>query len=64
MAPFRDRGDRVQQRLQCESDPSAAALGVGHTPTSSLEVRRVAFGFDERVPQRLKHNLRGAKEMP
>jgi 5-oxopent-3-ene-1,2,5-tricarboxylate decarboxylase/2-hydroxyhepta-2,4-diene-1,7-dioate isomerase len=42
--------------------PRAAALGVGHAPTDSPEVRRVALGFDERVPQHLKDNLRLAKQ--
>ena len=42
--------------------PRAAALGVGHAPTDSPEVRRVALGFDERVPQHLKDNLRLARE--
>ncbi len=32
----------------------AAALGVGHAPTDSPEVRRVALGVDERVPERFK----------
>lgn len=41
--------------------PRAATLGVGHAPTDSPEVRRVALGFDERVPQRLKDNLQLAK---
>lgn len=41
--------------------PRAAALGVGHAPTDSPEVRRVAMGFDERVPDRFKDNLRSAK---
>jgi 5-oxopent-3-ene-1,2,5-tricarboxylate decarboxylase / 2-hydroxyhepta-2,4-diene-1,7-dioate isomerase len=41
--------------------PRASALGVGHAPTDSPEVRRVALGFDERVPERLKDNLRRAK---
>lgn len=41
--------------------PRAGALGVGHAPTDSAEVRRVALGFDERVPDRLKDNLRLAK---
>ena len=36
----------------------AAALGVGHAPTDSPEVRRVALGFDERVPEAFKNNLR------
>jgi 5-oxopent-3-ene-1,2,5-tricarboxylate decarboxylase/2-hydroxyhepta-2,4-diene-1,7-dioate isomerase len=42
--------------------PRASALGVGHQPTDSPEVRRVAFGFDERVPDRFKENLLRAKE--
>jgi 5-oxopent-3-ene-1,2,5-tricarboxylate decarboxylase/2-hydroxyhepta-2,4-diene-1,7-dioate isomerase len=37
--------------------PRAAALGVGHAPTDTPEVRRVALGFDERVPEHLKANL-------
>ena len=41
--------------------PRAAALGVGHAPTDTPEVRRVALGFDERVPEHLKANLRQAK---
>jgi len=41
--------------------PRASALGVGHAPTDSPEVRRVALGFDERVPERLKENLRRAR---
>ncbi|RKR27691.1 5-oxopent-3-ene-1,2,5-tricarboxylate decarboxylase/2-hydroxyhepta-2,4-diene-1,7-dioate isomerase [Acidovorax sp. 93] len=40
--------------------PRASALGVGHQPTDSPEVRRVAFGFDERVPDPLKANYRRA----
>lgn len=45
------------------SAPRAAAMGVGHMPTDSAEVRRVALGFDERVPERFKDNLRRAKEI-
>lgn len=41
--------------------PRSAALGVGHPPTDSPEVRRVALGFDERVPDQLKKNLRASK---
>lgn len=41
--------------------PRAAALRVGHAPTDSAEVRRVALGFDERVPDHLKDNLRRAR---
>lgn len=42
--------------------PRASALGVGHAPTDSPEVRRVALGFDERVPEHLKENLRRARQ--
>jgi 5-oxopent-3-ene-1,2,5-tricarboxylate decarboxylase / 2-hydroxyhepta-2,4-diene-1,7-dioate isomerase len=42
--------------------PRAAALGVGHAPTDTPEVRRVALGFDERVPDRFKDNLRLARK--
>ena len=59
------------QRVECEitqtgrlagtlvaiDAPRAAALGVGHAPTDTPEVRRVALGFDERVPEVLKANL-------
>lgn len=38
--------------------PRASALGVGHQPTDSPEVRRVALGCDERVPERLRENYR------
>jgi 5-oxopent-3-ene-1,2,5-tricarboxylate decarboxylase / 2-hydroxyhepta-2,4-diene-1,7-dioate isomerase len=41
--------------------PRAAALGVGHPPTDTPEVRRVALGFDERVPEQFKANLRKVK---
>lgn len=40
--------------------PRASPLGVGHQPTDTPEVRRVALGFDERVPERFKENLRKA----
>lgn len=40
--------------------PRASALAVGHAPTDSAEVRRVACGFDERVPDVLKQNYRDA----
>lgn len=42
--------------------PRASALGVGHQPTDSPEVRRVAFGFDERVPARFKDNDAAAQK--
>lgn len=41
--------------------PRASALGVGHQPTDTPEVRRVALGFDERVPDQFKKNLASAK---
>lgn len=41
--------------------PRASALGVGHQPTDTPEVQRVALGFDERVPEQFKANLRTAK---
>ncbi len=44
--------------------PRAAALGVGHAPGDSPEVRRVALGFDERVPERFKENYRLAARQP
>ena len=40
--------------------PRAAALGVGHMPADTPEVQRVALGFDERVPEHFKANLRRA----
>jgi 5-oxopent-3-ene-1,2,5-tricarboxylate decarboxylase/2-hydroxyhepta-2,4-diene-1,7-dioate isomerase len=39
--------------------PRASELGIGHAPTDSAEVRRVALGFDERVPEYLKSGYRG-----
>jgi 5-oxopent-3-ene-1,2,5-tricarboxylate decarboxylase/2-hydroxyhepta-2,4-diene-1,7-dioate isomerase len=41
--------------------PRAGALGVGHPPGDTPEVRRVALGFDARVPAHLKDNLARAK---
>ena len=49
---------RIRGTVVAVDAPSAAALGVGHAPTDSPEVRRVALGFDERVPDHLKQNLR------
>jgi 5-oxopent-3-ene-1,2,5-tricarboxylate decarboxylase / 2-hydroxyhepta-2,4-diene-1,7-dioate isomerase len=51
---------RLGSRVVAGPVPRAAALGVGHLPTDSPEVRRVALGFDERVPQRFKDNYRSA----
>ena len=53
---------RVSGTVTAIAAPRAAALGVGHMPTDTPEVRRVALGFDERVPAHLKDNLRRAKE--
>ena len=52
---------RVEGTVVGIEAPRAAALGVGHAPTDSPEVRRVALGFDERVPENFKANLRAAK---
>ena len=54
---------RVAGTVVSVAAPRAAALGVGHPPTDSPEVRRVALGFDERVPEAFKHNLQQAKVM-
>lgn len=51
---------RVAGTVVAIDPPRASVLGVGHRPTDTAEVRRVAFGFDERVPERLKRNLRKA----
>ncbi|MBV6306550.1 fumarylacetoacetate hydrolase family protein [Candidimonas humi] len=53
---------RVRGTVTAVDAPRAGALGVGHQPTDSPEVRRVALGFDERVPDRFKENLRCARE--
>lgn len=53
---------RVRGTVVAIDVPRAAALGVGHAPTDTPEVRRVALGFDERVPERLKANLRAARD--
>ena len=51
---------RVAGTVTAIDAPRASALGVGHQPTDSDEVRRVALGFDERVPDHFKVNLRKA----
>ena len=51
---------RVAGTVVAIDPPRASVLGVGHRPTDTAEVRRVAFGSDERVPERLKRNLRKA----
>jgi 5-oxopent-3-ene-1,2,5-tricarboxylate decarboxylase/2-hydroxyhepta-2,4-diene-1,7-dioate isomerase len=52
---------RVSGMVVAIDAPRAAALGVGHPPTDSPEVRRVALGFDERVPENFKINLKKSK---
>lgn len=49
---------RLSSRVVAGPVPRALALTepVGHQPTDSAEVRRVALGFDERVPQHFKDN--------
>jgi len=73
--PCHSRSVNPGQKVECEitgigrvagtvvaiDAPRAAALGVGHPPTDSPEVQRVALGFDERVPERLKQNLQRSK---
>jgi 5-oxopent-3-ene-1,2,5-tricarboxylate decarboxylase / 2-hydroxyhepta-2,4-diene-1,7-dioate isomerase len=54
---------RLTATVASAPEPRAAALGVGHPPTDSNEVRRVTCGFDERVPDYLKDNLRDAHEL-
>ena len=53
---------RVGGSVVAIEPPRASALGVGHQPTDSAEVRRVALGFDERVPDRFKENLARSRE--
>ena len=53
---------RVGGSVVAIEPPRASALGVGHQPTDSAEVRRVALGFDERVPERFKENLARSRE--
>lgn len=48
---------RLRATVGAIGAPRASALNVGAPPTDSPEVRRVALGFDERVPQFLKDNL-------
>lgn len=52
---------RVEGTVVAIDTPRASSLGVGHAPTDTPEVRRVALGFDERVPQHLKDNLARVK---
>ncbi len=54
---------RLSSRVVQGPVPRAAALGVGHMPTDSPEVRRVALGVDERVPMRLKEGYQAASAL-
>ena len=51
---------RLGARVVAGPAPRASALGVGHMPADSAEVRRVALGNDERVPEHFKQNYRNA----
>jgi 5-oxopent-3-ene-1,2,5-tricarboxylate decarboxylase/2-hydroxyhepta-2,4-diene-1,7-dioate isomerase len=51
---------RIGGTVKAIDAPRASALNCGHQPTDSDEVRRVAFGFDERVEDRLKEGLKKA----
>jgi 5-oxopent-3-ene-1,2,5-tricarboxylate decarboxylase/2-hydroxyhepta-2,4-diene-1,7-dioate isomerase len=53
---------RIEGTVTAIPAPRSSALGVGAPPTDSAEVRRVALGFDERVPDRFKDGLRKAKQ--
>ncbi len=53
---------RVSGTVTAIEAPRASALGVGHQPTDTPEVRRVALGFDERVPEQFKENLQKARK--
>ena len=51
---------RLSSRVVAGPVPRASALGVGHAPTDSAEVRRVALGNDKRVPERFRDGYRQA----
>lgn len=55
---------RLKGTVVAVDAPRASALGVGHAPADTPEVRRVALGFDERVPQHLKDNLAASRGGP
>jgi 5-oxopent-3-ene-1,2,5-tricarboxylate decarboxylase / 2-hydroxyhepta-2,4-diene-1,7-dioate isomerase len=55
---------RLSSKVVAGPVPRAALLGVGHAPTDSNEVRRVALGFDERVPEQLKTAYRWRSSKP
>jgi 5-oxopent-3-ene-1,2,5-tricarboxylate decarboxylase/2-hydroxyhepta-2,4-diene-1,7-dioate isomerase len=51
---------RLGSRVVAGPVPRASELRVGHVPTDSDEVRRVALGFDPRVPEHFKEGYRRA----
>jgi 5-oxopent-3-ene-1,2,5-tricarboxylate decarboxylase/2-hydroxyhepta-2,4-diene-1,7-dioate isomerase len=53
---------RLASRVVAGPVPRASGLGVGHAPTDSAEVRRVALGVDARVPQHLKDGYAAASK--
>lgn len=55
---------RLGSRVVEGPAPRASALGVGHAPTDSAEVRRVALGNDERVPPRFVEAYRRPRGTP
>lgn len=52
---------RLSSQVVAGPLPRASAMGVGHAPTDSAEVRRVALGFDERVPQQFRDAYRASR---
>jgi 5-oxopent-3-ene-1,2,5-tricarboxylate decarboxylase / 2-hydroxyhepta-2,4-diene-1,7-dioate isomerase len=52
---------RVRCTIAAGETPRSAALGIGHAPADTAEVRRVALGFDERVREELKAGLARAR---
>ncbi|PPC75693.1 5-carboxymethyl-2-hydroxymuconate isomerase [Pokkaliibacter plantistimulans] len=52
---------RLRSHVVAGPAPRASALGVGHAPTDSDEVRRVALGHDPRVPEHFRQAYRDAQ---
>ncbi|EQB11414.1 hypothetical protein RLDS_23715 [Sphingobium lactosutens DS20] len=63
-----DPGDTIEVEISnigrlkstVSAGPAPRAIGIGHPPMDTPEVRRVALGFDERVREDLKANYRAA----
>jgi 5-oxopent-3-ene-1,2,5-tricarboxylate decarboxylase/2-hydroxyhepta-2,4-diene-1,7-dioate isomerase len=63
-----DPGDTIEVEISnigrlkstVAAGPAPRAIGIGHPPMDTPEVRRVALGFDERVREDLKANYRAA----